>query len=201
MADNQRIHRRRVDQFKKDLSTLSVHDVIRKYITTGTPVGLSESLYFELRREISNEFGIHPSSVIIVGSRRTGFSIVGYKRYREFRNGSDIDVSIISQTKFDFYWDEVFKYSQSDLTWLKSKGHYDFKKMLFDGWIDPTGLPAVNRFIEETRWQEFFDGLMQSRKYGNMRISARLYRNWERLEEYQKKMVLECQRDCQEELK
>ena len=64
--------------------------------------------------------------------------------------------------------------------------------MLFNGWIDPRGLPNVPRFEQATRWSSFFAGLMQSRDFGLRRISARCIAHGPDFEAYQEKAVRRC---------
>ena len=165
----------RVERFCSDLKTLQPGEVIRKHITTGMPVVLGEDLYFALRNTVADEFKLHPNAVVIVGSCRTGFSIAPDKRYQEARPDSDLDVAIVSLERFDQYWDAVFAYSAADNAWEHSKNYRRFVRMLFNGWIDPCGLPNVQRFRQAARWTNFFDRLMQSREFGPRRISARAY--------------------------
>lgn len=185
-------HAARVERFCSDLKALQSTEVIRKHITTGMPVFLTEEVYFKLRSAIAYQFDLHPSAVVLVGSCRTGFSIAPRKRYREAKPNSDLDIAIVSQERFDRYWDGVFAYSVIDNAWKRSKRYKQFVRMLFDGWIDPRGLPNVRRFEQAARWTEFFDTLMQSRRFGPRRISARLYRTWSRLEAYQEKALRQC---------
>ncbi len=185
-------HEARVQRFCSDLKTLKPNEVIRKHITTGMPVELTEELYFKLRNTIADEFELHPSAVVIVGSCRTGFSIAPNKRYRAARSDSDLDVAIISLERFDQYWDDVFAYSAQDSAWKHGKTYQKFVRMLFNGWIEPRGLPNVQRFEQATRWSSFFDQLMQSRQFGPRGITARLYRTWSRLEAYQEIAVRQC---------
>ena len=185
-------HTTRVQQFCSDLQALEPNQVIRKHITTGSPIFLTEDLYFKLRSLIADQFGVHPSEIVVVGSCRTGFSIAPHKRYQEAKRNADLDVAIVSAERFDRYWDAVFGYAARNVAWRESKEYRDFVRMLFDGWIDPRGLPTVPRFKQAARWSGFFDTLMQSREFGRRRISARLYRTWSRLEAYQEIAVRKC---------
>jgi uncharacterized C2H2 Zn-finger protein len=101
-------------------------------------------------------------------------------------------LALVSAERFDDYWDRVFEYARSDAVWKTTKEYKRFVNILFNGWIDPRGLPSVRRFEQAKRWTSFFDGLMQSRRFGQRRISARLYRTWDRLEAYQEKAVRQC---------
>jgi hypothetical protein len=175
--------------FQADLRSLPIEDVIRKHISTGRPISFSDDEYFELRNTVSTEFQLHPSSVVVVGSTRIGFSLNSKHRYLPVRTNSDIDVAIISQECFDDYWERVFRYAKSNIAW-EAQGK--FKSDLFNGWIDPRFLPSARTFDAAVRWSRFFDDLMQSRKYGRRSITARLYRSWSRLEAYQERSVLAC---------
>lgn len=126
-------HDDRVKRFCADLELLKPNDVIRKHITTGMPVFLTEEQYFELRSIIADEFAIHPSEVVLVGSCRMGFSIAPKKRYREARQNSDLDVAIVSLDRFDNYWDGVFAYAADDTAWKRSREYKHFVRMLFNG--------------------------------------------------------------------
>jgi hypothetical protein len=185
-------HDLRIERFRFDLKALRPSELIRKHITTGVPVMLSEEQYFALRNVVADEFKLHPSAVILVGSSRTGFSIAPKKRYVAAAADADLDVALVSQEKFDHYWDRVFAYAASNDAWKHGNEYSEFVRMLFNGWIDPRGLPSVRRFKQATRWTTFFDSLMQSRQFGSRRISARLYRTWSRLEAFQAKAVRQC---------
>ena len=174
--------------FKADLMHLSITEVIRKHISTGQPHAFSQVEYYELRSAVAKEFQLHPSSVVVVGSTRVGFSLNPKRRYQIVSPNSDIDVAIVSQERFDDFWERVFRYARADLAWSPNK----FRARLFKGWIDPRYLPNTPTFEAAEQWVRFFDGLMRSRKFGPRRITARLYRSWDRLEAYQERSVLSC---------
>lgn len=137
---------------------------------------------------MSREFQVHPSSIVVVGSTRTGFSLNPKRRLRPVRRRSDIDVAIVSADLFDDLWERVYAYSRADRSWDTRW----FRKTLFKGWIDPRSLPTGPTFEAAAHWGKVFDDLMQSRRFGLRSISARLYRTWERLELYHEQSVLAC---------
>jgi hypothetical protein len=185
-------HSRRLEQFKADLSALDFREIVRKHITTGMPAAIHEAEYYELRREVASHFELHPNAVILVGSCRLGFVLKPRKRWRPARKSADFDLALVSADRFDYYWDRVFHYAKSDLAWRKTHAFRRFAWHLFHGWIDPRGLPPVPKFEQAKAWVRFFDNLMRSRRFGPRRISARLYRTWDRLEAYQEIMVRSC---------
>jgi len=191
-------HDSRVAAFQADLANAELRDVIRKHITTGDPVILDRDTYYQLRRAVADKFGLHPSSVILVGSCRTGFSLKPEKRYAPVSPSSDVDVAVVSPGLFDSYWDSVFQRSLGGGGWINSGGNRGGKRFisdLFKGWITPRDLPNLPSFSDGRVWAEFFDGLIKQRTCGYRTISARLYRSWERLEAYQRIMVSHCRND------
>jgi hypothetical protein len=184
----------RVEKFKAVLAALEVREVVRKHITTGAPVAIQADDYYELRRDVAAHFDLHPNEVILVGSCRLEFALKPKKekRYLPVHLGSDLDLALVSMKRFDSYWDGVFEYARSDLAWTKTRQFKWFRKILFTGWIDPRTLPPAPRFEEAKAWADFFDNLMRSRRFGGRRISARLYRTWDRLEAYHEVIVRSC---------
>lgn len=135
-----------INRFRSDLRRMSPTELIRKHISTGQPVGLDEEAYFDLRNVVAEEFELHPSAVVLVGSSRMGFGIAPRKRYQEARAHADLDLALISSERFDRYWDDVFGYSQAEPAWKDSREYRRFATMFFAGWIDPRGLPNLPRF-------------------------------------------------------
>jgi hypothetical protein len=194
-------HDHRVQRFCDDLGSQNISDVIRKHITTGEPVGIEPDKYFELRRQVSKNFNLHPSAVVLVGSCRLGFSLKRKKhgRYEAISHASDVDVAVISSVLFDSYWDRIFDVVQNDRDWAINKGK-KFSRDLFCGWLTPEELPNLPRFADSREWAEFFAKLTRERLCGRRTISARLYRSWSRLEAYQEIMVRECQSELRRAL-
>jgi hypothetical protein len=187
----------RVAAFKSDLLKMSIHDVIRKHITTGEPAAMAPDLYFELRSRVGSSFNVYPNAVVLVGSGRMGFSLKQKgdpaKRYHPFGSKSDYDVAIVSRALFDDYWDAVFDLVRNK-DWPLTDGRH-FARDLFSGWITPSELPSLRRFDHAKKWAELFADLTQSRRWGLAPIKGRLYRDWSRLEAYQTINVSLCARE------
>lgn len=187
----------RIQAFRQDVVGLKLVDVIRKHITTGVPVTVDAPTYFELRREISDHFQLHPNQIVVVGSSRLGFSLKPEKRFKEIEP-KDIDVAIVSESLFNQFWDIVFQKVREDRQWPTStKENKRFVRCLFAGWIVPDELPHLPRFALAQEWVDFFNKLNRTRICGVRPVSAWLYRNWERLEAYQEIHVAECKREIE----
>ncbi len=188
-------HEFRVVSFKRDLQEQRIKDVIRKHITTGDPAVIPGDVYFELRRRVADQFVLHPSEVVLVGSCRLGFSLKPKGKNRERYNPagptSDVDLAIVSPGLFDSYWDRVFDLVRRNRDWSLRHGAL-FTRDLFNGWMTPSQLPNLPQFNDAVLWAEFFAELTRFRLCGMRTVQARLYRSWYRLEAYQEIMVTQC---------
>jgi hypothetical protein len=123
---------------------------VQKHLTYGPCCLLSSDVYFELKREIAEQFKLHPAEVLVVGSAKLGFSIVPKKRYRFFNDESDIDVALVAPQLFEQVWAEVYDYWYGGAYWDQ---HDTFCSYLFQGWIRPDKLPPFDR---AAKWWEYF---------------------------------------------
>ena len=164
----------RMADFRSDLPLLTDSIMVQKYITYGDCYALTPPTYFKLKSEISIQFRLHPSEVVVVGSGKLGFSIAEHKRYRHFGDDSDIDIAIVSGVLFDRIWIEVFDYSNEGAYWPEER---DFKEYLFRGWVRPDKLPPAARFEFRKEWWDFFRGLESRGDYGQYKIRAAIYKS------------------------
>jgi hypothetical protein len=178
-----------VKAFRADLQRREVGDFVQRHITSGDCVALSGPLYFDLRAQVAQQFELHVSEVLIVGSAKLGFSIAPDKRYRPFGETSDIDVVMCSSALFDAFWKDVFDYWSRGENWA---GLADFRKYLFRGWMRPDKLPPENSFRRSQEWWEFFRRLTSGRAFGPYKIAGALYKSWYFLESYQQRCVRAC---------
>ena len=184
----------RLRVFQLALNTDTISTIVRKYLTFGDSAVLDYDKYYNLKAEVAENFKIHPSEVLIVGSAKTGFSIAPQKRFRFFNDKSDIDVAIISPFLFDRIWQQVFDCWEDGGEWSGIDG---FKDYLFRGWIRPDKLPPRNRFKIRQEWWEFFRLVTQKQSYGPYKVAAGLYKSWHFFEIYQSICVKSCKQDTE----
>lgn len=170
-----------VIRFKDDLAKLSSIELVRKYVSSGQSVVLNDEKYFELRNELGEHFNVHPSSVLMVGSAKLGFSIAPTKTYRHFNEESDIDIALVSPKLFDEIWIALFDFVEQGGWWDRKDTFCDY---LFRGWIRPDKLPPSGRFIAGDHWWETFRLLTASGRFGHYKIRGALYRDWHFFESY-----------------
>lgn len=191
------LHVARVTEFQEALRSQTIEDVIWKHITTGSPVMVAQDVYYDLRQRLSREFNLHPSSVVVVGSCRLGFSLKlkgsgsAKSRYQAANLKSDVDVAIVSQPLFDTMWDAIFDLVRRNKDWALGKGRL-VSRDLFNGWITPGTCPPYPVITPIQRWVECFDKLNRARLLPFRKVEGRLYRTWNRLEAYQEIHVDEC---------
>ena len=150
---------------------------------------LSQREYFDLRSEVADHFRLHPNEVLVVGSTKLGFSVVPDKRYRLFRDTSDIDVALVSSALFDELWERVFRYKREGSYWPE---YNDFVRYFFRGWIRPDKLPRSPMFHLREDWWNFFQTITNSGRYGSYNIRGGLYKSYFFLENYQTICVQRC---------
>ncbi|XZE35321.1 hypothetical protein SH501x_000811 [Pirellulaceae bacterium SH501] len=173
------------------MTKLSAIEITRRHVVFGECAVIQPEEYFRLRSTVAAQYDLHPNDVLVVGSGKLGFSIAPKKRYRLFRDSSDLDVVIISERFFDIVWQDVHRYFSQGGYWENAS---DFREYLFRGWIRPDKLPPDHKFPFGKTWWEFFNTISASRDFSISRIRGAIYRNWYFLEAYQELAISECAR-------
>jgi len=131
----------------------------------------------ELRRDIAAQLNVEMRDVMITGSAKLGFTLVG-KAGRPplspFGDDSDIDVAIISTPLFVDFWGQSFLHFQDYGEWNNSNS---FRKYLARGWMRPDKLPRSPDFPKQREWFEFFQSLSGKGGYGPYKITGGVYYN------------------------
>lgn len=181
-----------MDQFRKDLKTLSSKGVFRRHLVLRNSAILSDEQYFTLKETISARYKVNFTDVLMFGSAKLGFSIKPTRQWGVFSDDSDIDIAIINGALYESFWVDLYEYSKSGAYWPEMG---DFRKYFFRGWIRPDKFPPSHMFKRALDWWEFFNDTAKSGKYGNYPIRAGLYYNWNFLESYQCHCIEQCQRN------
>lgn len=178
-----------LDDFKKDLSTLTSLQIIRKYILTSECHILTAEQNYQLKEQVCEHLEVEYNDVIMVGSGKLGFSIKPTRRFEAFGDESDIDIAIVSTKLFEKVWNEAYLFKKSGADWPKAS---EFFRYLSGGWIRPDKLPRNQYFEFTSKWWDFFNGITTSGRYGPYPIRAGLYHSNFFLQEYQKICVEQC---------
>jgi len=169
---------------------------IKKYFFHGIPYVFrdKEYEYFEFRNRIANNFNIGFHEVFIVGSAKLGFS---FHKQTKFSYDSDIDVVIVNENLFEYYYSKICDYQYKLDRMFKSisrkemREYSEFTRYLIKGWMRPDKLPTSFKIdVLKEEWFSFFDSISNNRsEVGNYEVSAGLYKNYNYLEKYYIKTI------------
>ncbi|MDG4760679.1 hypothetical protein [Micromonospora sp. WMMD710] len=153
----------------------------------GIPAAWPHELnYIRWRHLVATELGVDPMAVQLVGSARLGYSLNPGKNFRRFREGSDLDIAVISPELFDQAWSELREMIEDEF--FENKKNY-LRKLVFEECIAlDIMLPRLS-FGE--RWSRSKDSFIQDlgENFLNCEVNYRLYRSHKSLRNYQAKSV------------
>lgn len=178
-----------LEEFRHDLKSLTTQQIYRKYIWDSDCFALSNDQHLFLKEDVCKNFQIEYSDIVIVGSAKLGFSIKPSRRFGAFNDDSDIDIAIVSTPLFERVWKDAYSFKQTHTFWPSSKS---FFRYLSEGWIRPDRFPNSSSFIFTQTWWEFFRELTNSKKYGEIKISAGIYHSHFFLDKYQSICIDQC---------
>lgn len=148
---------------------------------------------------VSTHFKINFHNVQIIGSAKTGYSLSPQKLLKPFHESneklklqsSDIDIAIISNKLYNFYWDKLRQVRR-----MRTIHYYNrIVSSIFRGFINDKDL--LN--ISETKdtWMKVMNPVnieLQDNLGFIHPITYRLYRSWTDLEEYQIDSITEAKK-------
>lgn len=188
-----------IETIQKDLMELEPKDFYFKYIVKSSNwyfsdyLGYSERELMEkmdsFKEIVSKRLGVNFHNVQIVGSAKVGFSLSPTKLFTPFHEeapdkaASDIDIAIISDKLFHYYWDRL---RTSKRTYYLQEYYGRLAKSIFKGFINDKELTKIKGISEEWEDQIRPVNISLQDDLGFIHpISYRVYRSWEDLEEYQ----------------
>ncbi len=180
---------------KEDLLNVSVKDFYMKYLLR------ADNWYFERILQIDEKEVLHAvddfkmivseamsigfSSVVMVGSAKTGYSLSPKKFLKQFvdegEKKSDIDIAIISPYLFEHFW-KLFRQSY-DVT--KERLYQYISRAIYRGYISDQDIKNIEECRKE--WIELSrksTQQLQIKLYFKHAIHYRIYRDWKDMEEY-----------------
>ena len=181
-----------VAAFKADLKAHDDATVLDRHFYSGPSAVLKDAQVASLRRTIAEKFKVPMRDVILVGSAKLGFTMLGKEGrppFSAFCDESDIDIAIISERLYLHYWKSTFAYWQQSGDWTRIE---PFKKYLFRGWLRPDLLPPSPDFPDRQEWWDFLLGLQTSGTYGPYRIRTGVYFDEHFWESYAKSAFQTC---------
>lgn len=177
-----------------DLERFVQNEVLagRPYIFASDEDTARFQLHVATALDISNS----PSSVLIVGSARTGFSLDPDRPFQPFGENSDIDVVVVHEGLFDHVWKMMLAW---DYVTMRNRAHHENVWLwtrhaeVWRGWFQPPGWDLRPRggvqlsFPESLKplrefsfiWFSAFRSLSRYRHHPEIsrrKVTARLYR-------------------------
>jgi hypothetical protein len=141
------------------------------------------------RNQVSTELNMSATSILIVGSAATGFSLSPHKPGRAFRRPndpsgrpSDIDVALVDAALFTDAWNAVVRY---DRTWQRLGTDEEEEKLRRDVYWGAISAKAVPRNTDPARTLlRLAAASGASASLRGYPVRSRVYRRFEDLREY-----------------
>lgn len=181
--------------FEELVLTRPGDQLVADYILKGPPyVFRKDAVALDvLRSHLAGRLSISKSSILVIGSAKTGFSLNPQNYPRPFGDTSDIDVVVIDEALFDQAWGTLLKWNyprrivplgRVDGTWASMR-----RKDVYWGWFTPHTIqfegissPEVLHPLRDlsTRWFDAFRSLAEYTHHPELArrdVSGRLYRS------------------------
>lgn len=151
-----------------------------------------------LRQHLAEGLAVDPTTIHVVGSAKTGFSLSPNKFRQPFGRESDVDVVIIDTARFDTLWLSLVRcayYSR----WSRQTSNTDHNRLknlrqdIAWGYINPEGCRFHDSIFlrgdktltnEQFRWWNTFRSLARIPFFAARDVSGRLYRTREHVIAY-----------------
>lgn len=175
-----------IAEFKKELiREQNLSEFINKRIVFGVPYIFKENElnYFNLKRKLVEFFNVSYRNIFIVGSSKLGFSIAPNKLWKKIDEDSDIDVVIISNDLFEYYWKRILEFNSKSIPISKNERQISFLNYFFRGWLRPDKFP--NSFDGYIKWFEYMNEISYKIEYGNRKIAVAVYKDDYHFMQYQ----------------
>jgi hypothetical protein len=92
--------------FLVDLLSMELTSVATQWILEANPYlfGVDTNAYHAWKHTLADGLGVDPREILLTGSACAGFSLSPDKNLRDFGNGSDVDVAVVSSYHFELGW-------------------------------------------------------------------------------------------------
>ena len=177
-------------QFWNSLCKEGPNHLVDYFLLEGKPhVFASWEEYSRFKKEVSQRLGVHPKSVVLIGSGRLGYSVSPEtqkpKLWRPFGEESDLDVVVVDATSFDAAWRECLLWQKGDVD-VKADLRYltERQRDIYEGMIVPWHMPG--NLASSAKWADAFDEVstLEWQDCGRRTCKGFLFREWLHVEMY-----------------
>lgn len=184
-----------LDEYQAELLSASsdadVLEFCQNRLIHGTPFVFKdrETDLFNFKKRICVHFGVHHTSIFIVGSAKLGFSPV---KRTAFSTDSDIDIAIVSSelvSKIDAHIANLqyeIRAAQVSLNTFQNDRYSEFLQYRAIGWVRPDKIPKASPTAEFRKgWFDFFNSISFGKaEVGDYKVSAGAFLSQHHLERY-----------------
>jgi hypothetical protein len=188
-----------IEIIKKDMRNLKEHQFFVKYfLPSATWYFYNEAEQDENKMNemmgqfadiVSASLSVGSASVFIVGSAKLGYRFSPHNRnelFRPFGNSSDVDVAILSNKMFEYFWYQLRERQQTSANIFFTRQYRRLTDSTFRGFFNSFHIEAIDGVKVE--WIQMFADTtkkLQDSLGISHKISYRIYRHWEDFEQYQ----------------
>ncbi|WP_438349202.1 hypothetical protein ACP8HI_00435 [Paenibacillus sp. FA6] len=139
--------------------------------------------YDNLKHFISEKLAVHFNNVAIFGSAKTGYSFSPNKDFRIFNECSDIDIVVVSQTMFSYFWTE---YMDIHAKSIRPINNYPYvAKAIFQKFIVFNGFDLSNEaYVKWHKQESDFKKDLQLNFNIVHDINYRIFESWDAVQNY-----------------
>ncbi|MNW49637.1 hypothetical protein D3C74_270640 [compost metagenome] len=139
--------------------------------------------YDNLKHFISDKLRVHFNDIAIFGSAKTGYSFSPEKNFKLFDDSSDIDITVVSQTRFMMFWNAYAKMHTNSIRPISEYGYV--AKCIFQKFITFKGFDLNNDTYKNWYKQESdFKKNLQLEFNISQDINYRIFESWDAVQSY-----------------
>jgi len=182
-------------KIKEDLNILTEQDFVAKYLLNidvwyfTTYLEMDYPQFVEnlelFNNIVSQNLDISCKNILIVGSGKLGFSLSPKKPLKKFDSDankeSDLDIAIISNKYFNYYWERA----QKERSMKYITFYPEMASSIFRGFIDNHILTDISDIRKDWRRKEdYIIRTLKEKLPIKHKINFRIYKSWEDLQMY-----------------
>ena len=177
------------DEFRSQLQNSKAHDFYQETIFSNEAYVFSREndqatasrMYDRFKDQVASHFRVSRHNVCLIGSGKTGYSLNPANKFKLYNADSDIDVVIVSSSRFDRLWNIYVRLHYLDPEFKSA----DVRREIFRQYVSFKHLPQKNEELQEIEKQL---GPLRRDLEENFslysEINFRIYQNWEAVELY-----------------
>lgn len=193
-----------IDEYTKDLKVLTTEEMYNKYIISGDIWYFKNKYgnvwfekYDEFKLFISNKLDVHYNDIALAGSGKLGFSLNPIKNFKLFDENSDLDIIIISQKYFYYFWDAYRKDSYAE---IKMNNFNKVCFSIFRKYLTLDGFSTTNEsYIRWLKKTQGFEKDLQLIFGIDNELHYRIFESWDSAKDYYMSSIAKTRKRMEDE--